>query len=97
MLKTASSSDSAVRAPVAGEIMTNLGLTQTFRTLATDGNNGFYRGYIADAIVEAVRERGGYLSHADLSYHANMGSIVTSPLCVRFNKVVDIWEYLPNG
>ncbi|CEJ57763.1 Putative Gamma-glutamyltranspeptidase family protein [Penicillium brasilianum] len=98
LLKTDSTlDDEAVRAPLAGEVMTNTGLAQTLRTLALEGKVGFYRGYIADAIVEAVKDRGGFLTHADLAYHADMGSTATSPLCVRFNKEVDIWEHPPNG
>ncbi|KAL4983849.1 gamma-glutamyltranspeptidase family protein [Aspergillus falconensis] len=97
LLKTGSRADEAIRASVAGEVMTNPGLAQTFRTLAVEGKDGFYRGRIADAIVEAVKERGGFLAHADLSYHADMGSTATRPLCVRFNKAIDIWEHPPNG
>jgi gamma-glutamyltranspeptidase/glutathione hydrolase len=62
-----------------------------------EGKDGFYRGHIADAIVEAVKERGGFLTHADLSYHADKGGTATSPLCVPFNKAVNIWEHPPNG
>lgn len=77
--------------------MTNPGLAQTLRTLAVEGKNGFYRGHVADAIVDAVKEQGGFLTHADLSYHADIGSTAASPLCVRFDKAVNIWEHPPNG
>jgi gamma-glutamyltranspeptidase/glutathione hydrolase len=62
-----------------------------------EGKDGFYRGHIADAIVEAVRQRGGYLTHDDLSHHADVGSTATNPLSVRFNNALDIWEHPPNG
>ncbi|KAL3471512.1 gamma-glutamyltranspeptidase family protein [Aspergillus californicus] len=97
LLKTTAGPNQAVRAPVAGEIMTNPDLAQTFRTLAVEGKDGFYRSHIADAMVEAVKERDGFLTHTDLSYHADLGSVTTSPLSVRFNKTVDVWEHPPNG
>ncbi|KAJ5929223.1 gamma-glutamyltranspeptidase family protein [Penicillium verhagenii] len=97
LLKVEYTPNEVTRAPVAGEIMTNPGLAQTFRKLAIEGKNGFYRGAIADAIVEVVRNRDGFLSHDDLSYHADVGSIATSPVCVRFKDAVDVWEHPPNG
>jgi gamma-glutamyltranspeptidase/glutathione hydrolase len=77
--------------------MINPGLAQTFRTLAAEGKDGFYRGHIAEAIVEAVKDRGGFLSHSDLAYHSDMGSTPTEPVRVRFNGMVDVWEHPPNG
>ncbi|KAJ5710573.1 gamma-glutamyltranspeptidase family protein [Penicillium malachiteum] len=90
-------SNGAVRAPVAGEVMTNPGLAQTFRKLSIEGNNGFYRGDIADAIVEAVKNGDGFLSHEELSTHADIGSTSTNPLRIRFKDTVDVWEHPPNG
>ncbi|KAL2816540.1 gamma-glutamyltranspeptidase family protein [Aspergillus granulosus] len=97
LLKADPNADSGVRAPLVGEVMKNPGLAHTFRTLALGGKDGFYRGRIANAIVDAVRERGGFLSHADLEYHADEGSAQTNPVCVQFNETVDVWEHPPNG
>lgn len=77
--------------------MTNPNLARTFRMLAAQGKDGFYRGAIADAIVRAVEDRGGVLSHADLFYHGYMGTIETDPVRVQFNGKVDVWEHPPNG
>ncbi|KAJ0417253.1 gamma-glutamyltranspeptidase [Aspergillus carlsbadensis] len=97
LLKADPGAVGGVRAPMAGEVMANPGLAQTFRILAAEGKDGFYRGQIADAIFEAVKARGGLLSHSDLAYHADMESTVTNPVHVRFNGVVDVWEHPPNG
>lgn len=77
--------------------MTNPGLARTFRTLATNGKDGFYNGPIAHAITEAVRDRGGFLSLADLALHAEKGSTTPDPISIRFNDMVDVWEHPPNG
>lgn len=77
--------------------MTNPGLAATFRTLATEGKDGFYRGPIAHAIAEAVHSLGGFLSLSDLSYHVEKGSTTPDPICIRFNDMVDVWEHPPNG
>ena len=50
-------------APRAGERKPNPELASTFRRLAAHGaKKGFYTGPVAEAIVEAVRSRGGVLS-----------------------------------
>lgn len=82
---------------MAGEVMTNPELAATFRSLATEGKDGFYNGPIAHAIAEAVHERGGFLSLADLAYHAEKGSTTPDPICIRFNDMLDLWEHPPNG
>lgn len=43
-----------------GEIMTMPDLARTFRAIATEGLDIFYRGTLADAIVAKVQERGGF-------------------------------------
>jgi len=49
------------RTPKAGEIFKNPALAQTLRRVAQDGKDGFYRGPIADAIVGAIKSRGGLM------------------------------------
>ncbi|KAL2850408.1 nucleophile aminohydrolase [Aspergillus pseudodeflectus] len=97
LLKADTTAKEGVRAPLPGEIMTNPNLARTFRALAAQGKDGFYRGAIADAIVKAVEDRGGVLSHADLIYHSQMGTTETDPVRVQFNGEIDVWEHLPNG
>ena len=41
-------------APKPGQIFTNRKLAQTFRTLGKEGKDGFYRGRIAQAIVDGA-------------------------------------------
>jgi gamma-glutamyltranspeptidase/glutathione hydrolase len=57
------------RAPRAGERFRNPSLARVLDSLAREGPDPFYRGWIADAIVSAVREAGGALSLADLDAH----------------------------
>lgn len=47
------------RAPAAGGIFRNCNLAATFRTLAEEGKAGFYRGRVAQAIVDALTEESG--------------------------------------
>jgi gamma-glutamyltranspeptidase/glutathione hydrolase len=55
------------RAPRAGEIFANRSLARTLRIIAADGARAFYRGPIADAIVDTLRARGGTMTSADLA------------------------------
>ncbi|ERT03095.1 gamma-glutamyltransferase [Sporothrix schenckii ATCC 58251] len=88
------------RAPRAGEIMRNPTLAQTFRTLATEGKEGFYTGRIAEAIVEVVQARGGHLDVSDLKYHLETGSERVEPISLKYGDKetgVEVWEHPPNG
>ena len=49
-----------------GSILTNPDLARTLDLIARDGRDAFYRGEIADRIVEQVRKDGGVLTHKDL-------------------------------
>ncbi|KAJ2895937.1 hypothetical protein MKZ38_006019 [Zalerion maritima] len=66
------------RAPRPGEIFTNPTLGSTFRVLASEGKSGFYTGRIADSIISAVQDRGGFLEHEDLEYHIRPKSFSAS-------------------
>ena len=59
------------RAPRAGERFRNPLMARVLRSLADEGAGAFYRGWIADAIVSAVREAGGALSLEDLDQHTS--------------------------
>lgn len=49
-----------------GQIMRQPALADALRTISTHGENGFYKGWIADSLVSFFREHGGFLTHADL-------------------------------
>ncbi|KAJ1926553.1 hypothetical protein IWQ60_003696 [Tieghemiomyces parasiticus] len=55
------------RAPRAGQIFRNPKLAATMRRIAKDGIEAFYRGPMAQSIVEAVSGRGGKLDLYDLA------------------------------
>lgn len=73
------------RAPAAGEIMKNPTLAQTFRTLATEGKEGFYTGRIAEELVKVVQDLGGHLELDDLRHHLEMGSEPVDPISLKFS------------
>jgi gamma-glutamyltranspeptidase / glutathione hydrolase len=55
------------RAPRPGETFRNPALARSLRRIADHGGAGFYRGETADAIVRALRERGGAMDAVDLA------------------------------
>ena len=57
------------RGPEKGEIFRNPDLGNTFRLLAKNGRDAFYRGEIAEKIDEWMRENGGYLRYEDFESH----------------------------
>jgi gamma-glutamyltranspeptidase / glutathione hydrolase len=67
-------------------------LARTIERLSLDGPEAYYRGPIAEAIVEHVRSLGGLMAPEDLAEHA--GDWV-DPLSIRYRDV-DVWELPPN-
>ncbi len=81
------------RAPSHGEIVSNRNLAATLRRIATGGRDAFYRGAIAERIVQAVRDKGGVLAPKDLADHK---SEWVKPLSVSY-KGYEFYELPPNG
>jgi gamma-glutamyltranspeptidase/glutathione hydrolase len=77
------------RAPRAGERFRNPAMARVLDSLAREGPDVFYRGWIADAIVSAVREAGGVLALADLDAHRSTWrqTIATDFAGVRVHQV----------
>lgn len=57
------------RGPEKGEIFRNPDLGNTFRLLAEEGRDAFYRGEIARKIDAWMKENGGYLRYEDFDKH----------------------------
>ncbi len=80
-------------APKFGEIFRNPRLAATYRKLAAEGADTFYRGAIADSIVKFSQQNGGYFSHEDLAQHR---SDWIEPVSTNY-RGYDVWELPPNG
>ena len=59
------------RGPYKGEIFSNPDLGNTFRLLADQGRDAFYRGEIAEKVDEWMRENDGYLRYEDFDNHTS--------------------------
>lgn len=64
-----------------GALLRQPDLADTLEAIAREGPDGFYRGAVAGAIAETVRERGGVMTRADLAAYA---PIVREPVRGRF-------------
>ncbi len=53
--------------PEVGQRLANPDLSRTLETVAEQGAPGFYEGWVAEAIVNASRDGGGWLTLADLA------------------------------
>jgi len=80
-------------APAKGEIFRNPDLAGTYRRLAEQGRDAFYRGDIADVIVRYCREQGGFFEKSDFAeYHSEW----VEPVRVSY-RGFEVWELPPNG
>ena len=81
------------RPPEAGQVVRLPDHGRSLRLIAESEGEAFYRGPLADAIVNFARATGGYLTHEDLrSYQPEW----VEPLSIRYRDV-EVWELPPNG
>ena len=80
-------------APQKGEIFRNPDLARTYRLIAEQGRDVFYRGAIADQIDAFMRANGGWLRKADFERHT---STWVEPLSTNY-RGYDVYELPPNG
>jgi len=79
--------------PVEGEIFKNPLLAKTYKTIANNGEQGFYSGTIARAIADEVQQQGGFLTTEDLSAFKVEW---IDPVSINY-RGYDVWELPPNG
>ncbi|KAI3622224.1 lincomycin-condensing protein lmba [Moniliophthora roreri] len=77
------------RAPLPGQIVKLTNLGKTFRELATKGKDGFYKGRIAEAIVELIQSKGGVMELEDLAKHETK---FVEPLKYTYAGEVNVYE-----
>jgi gamma-glutamyltranspeptidase/glutathione hydrolase len=80
-------------APRPGELFKCPALANTLRLIAEGGRDAFYRGPIAESIVEFSGKNGGLLGRADFAAHS---STWVDPISVKY-RGYDILELPPNG
>ena len=81
------------KAPRIGQTFRNPDLARTLRAFGEGGKEAFYQGETADAVVRAVRERGGLLSADDMREHT---STWIDPISVDY-RGAQVLEMPPNG
>ena len=79
--------------PEKAAIFKNPLLAQNYRDIAKSYGQEFYNGKIANDIVKAVNETGGYFSKTDLS---SFSPEWITPVSTNY-RGLDIWELPPNG
>jgi len=81
------------RPPVAGDVIKQPELGRTLRAIAKDGRDAFYKGPIAEDIVETLRGIGGLHALDDFAAHTTE---TTAPIGTMY-KGLDVWQCPPNG
>ncbi len=81
------------RPPRTGDVLRQPHLATTYRMLAREGRDAFYRGPIAREITEYVQQSGGVLSMEDMQKHH---SDWVEPISTNY-RGYDIFEFPPNS
>lgn len=79
------------RAPLPGEVMQFPDLAQTFRSLVSEGKDGFYKGRVAEAIVELIKSKGGVMELSDLAEH---DTEFVEPISYTYGGEVTLYEVI---
>jgi gamma-glutamyltranspeptidase/glutathione hydrolase len=79
--------------PGKGDIFKNPYLADTYEKIAKGGRDVFYKGEIAQTIVEYIQEQGGFLTMQDFEDHH---SDWVEPIATNY-RGYDVWELPPNG
>ncbi|MFO8001308.1 MAG: gamma-glutamyltransferase [Marinilabilia sp.] len=80
-------------APKKGDIFKNKELAETYRLLSDKGRDAFYKGKIAETMVNFIQGEGGFLSEEDLALHSSQW---IDPIAVDY-RGYKIWELPPNS
>ena len=80
------------RAPHVGEVWRNPEIARTLRLIAETNADAFYRGEIAERIVDFAARTGGFLAADDLARHT---SDWVEPITTNY-RGYDVWELPPN-
>lgn len=81
------------KAPDVGEMFSNPRLAHSYRLIAEQGRDAFYRGEIARMIVAFSEKNGGYLTLKDFEDHR---CDWVEPVSTNY-RGYDVWELPPNG
>lgn len=80
-------------APKEGELFRNPYLAHSYRLIAEQGRDAFYKGDIAKRIVSFSEREGGYFSLKDFEDHT---SEWVEPITTNY-RGYDVWQLPPNG
>lgn len=81
------------KAPAKGEVFKNPYLAATLEKIVAGGRDAFYKGEIAQKMVDYMKEQGGFFSMRDFADHH---SDWVEPISVNY-RGYDVWELPPNG
>ena len=79
--------------PSKGDIFKNKNLASTYKKIANSYGDDFYKGEIAEEIVNFLNEEGGYFELSDLK---NFQPEWIEPVSSNY-RGYDVWELPPNG
>jgi gamma-glutamyltranspeptidase / glutathione hydrolase len=82
------------KAPRAGEIFKNPNLARSYREIAAQGRDAFYKGRIVNEIVAFSDRVGGLFSPADFADHS---STWVEPVSTTYRESYQVWELPPPG
>ncbi len=81
------------KTPQKGEIFKNPYLAETLKKIAKGGRDVFYKGEVAQKMVDYLQENGGFFTMKDFEDHT---SEWVEPISCNY-RGYDVWELPPNG
>lgn len=94
-MKTASANADEIllngKAPRSGQAIKRPTLARTFKELVKHGKDGFYKGRVAQAVVDLVQRQGGVMNLGDLANHT---STWVEPIKYTYANDVTVYEVI---
>lgn len=92
-LKNFLPNDDCTKAPKEGQFLKNKLLAESLKLIAEKGKDGFYKGEIAESMIEELNTRGHVFTKDDFTNHT---STFVEPINFEFLGQ-KLWEIPPNG
>jgi gamma-glutamyltranspeptidase/glutathione hydrolase len=77
------------KAPLPGQIIKLPNLAKTFKELVAKGKDGFYKGRVAQAVVDLIKGKGGKMELEDLANHS---SSIVEPIMYTYANDITLYE-----
>lgn len=80
-----------------GDKLVQANYAKTLKEIAAKGKDGFYTGWVAEAIIKAMQEHGGIITMEDLKYASDNYPVVCEPTVGSYQNKKDTYSIISSS